>query len=97
LTPSAPLGQFPLVRFRGLRHLPPQIGEQIAPRDEAKKFLAIHNDGDAAAVKNRERSESFAEGVSVSSLSVIALITAALNCKESRWTFTKTSDSGCIP
>src|SRR5436309_701549 len=52
--PSTSLGMTALVRFnltklafdRRLRHVPTQIGKQIASRDQAKKLVAVHDNRD---------------------------------------------------
>ena len=39
-------------RRRGrFRHVKPKIGKQIGPRNESKKFVAIHHDSDSPAIE----------------------------------------------
>ena len=46
---------FALRRNRRLRHVQAQVGKQIGPRNQAEKFVPVHDDGNAAAIKNLEQ------------------------------------------
>ena len=38
--------------FSSLRHVQPEIGEQIGPRDQAEELVAVHHDRDPAAIED---------------------------------------------
>src|SRR5712672_3569413 len=42
-------GQSAVLPFR---HLPPQIGEQIAPGDQPEKLVSFHDNGDATTIED---------------------------------------------
>ena len=47
-------------RRRGrFRHVKPEIGKQIGARNQPKKFVVIHDDGDSAAVKHAQQVVKF--------------------------------------